>query len=251
MTAAARARDAVGPSTTLALSYGLLLRLMARRARLIGLGLLGLVIVVAGWAVGRAVDDVDRAEAGVQIISNLGLGVLIPVVALVFASASLGDLREDRTLVYLWLRPMDRWPVVVAAAAASVTIAAPLTLVPTALGAALTGAGGTLVVAAVASGLLAVVTYSAVFVLVGLVLRRALVWGLLYVLIWEGFVALAGAGAARVAIRAYTRSLLSHIADVDLDTLTMPPAVAVIVPLAVSAVAILVASRRLDRMDID
>lgn len=251
MTTAMPSRHTVGPAATLALSYRLLLRLMARRARLIGLGLLGLVIVIAGWAVGQAVDDGDRAEAGVQIISNLGLGVLIPVVALVFASASLGDLREDRTLVYLWLRPVDRWPVVVAAVAASVTIAAPLTLVPTALGAALTGVGGALVVGAVVAGLLAVVTYSAVFVLVGLVLRRALVWGLLYVLIWEGFVALAGAGAARVAIRAYTRSLLSHIAAVDLDTLTMPPAAAVIVPLAVSAAAILLAARRLDRMDID
>lgn len=244
-------RRPVGGPAALALSYRLLVRLMARRGRLIGLGLLGVVVVVAGWAVGRLVDDADRAEAGVQIISNLGLGVIVPIVTLVFASASLGDLRDDRTLVYLWLRPFDRWPLVVAAVAASVTIAAPLTVVPTVAGAALTGAGGALVVGALASGLLAVVTYSAVFVLVGLVLRRALVWGLLYVLIWEGFVALAGAGAARVAIRAYTRSVLSRIADVDIDTLTMSLPVAVVVPLAVAVVATLLAARRLDRMDID
>lgn len=253
MTASSAAveRRPVAGAAALALSYRLLVRLMARRGRLIGLGLLGVVVVVAGWAVGRLVDDADRTEAGVQIISNLGLGVIVPIVTLVFASASLGDLRDDRTLVYLWLRPFDRRPVVLAAVAASVTVAAPLTVVPTVAGAALTGAGGALVVGALVSGLLAVVTYSAVFVLVGLVLRRALVWGLLYVLIWEGFVALAGAGAARVAIRAYTRSVLSAIADVDIDTLTMSLPVAVVVPLVVAVVATLLAARRLDRMDID
>ena len=31
------------------------------------------------------------------------------------ALAALGDMREDGTLVYLWLRPMDRWAIVVGA----------------------------------------------------------------------------------------------------------------------------------------
>ena len=44
---------------------------------------------------------------------------VLPVVALVFAGAAIGDLRDDKTLVYLWLRPMDRWPIVVGAALAA------------------------------------------------------------------------------------------------------------------------------------
>ena len=64
------------------------------------------------------------------MISDLGFTTLVPIVALVFASAALGDMREDGTLVYLWLRPMDRWPVVVGAWLASITVSLPLTLVP-------------------------------------------------------------------------------------------------------------------------
>ena len=43
-------------------------------------------------------------------MSNLGFTMVVPIVALVFATAAFGDLKEDSTLVYLWLRPMDRWP---------------------------------------------------------------------------------------------------------------------------------------------
>ena len=39
------------------------------------------------------------------------------------------NLRDDKTLVYLWLRPMDRWPIVVGAAMAAATLAAPITIV--------------------------------------------------------------------------------------------------------------------------
>ena len=41
-------------------------------------------------------------------MDSYGLSLLIPVVALVFASAALGYLAEDGTLVYLWLRPLAR-----------------------------------------------------------------------------------------------------------------------------------------------
>ena len=43
---------------------------------------------------------------------------------------------------------------------------------------------------------IAVIAYGALFVLLGLWVRRALVWGLAYILLWEGFVAIAGDNAA-------------------------------------------------------
>ncbi len=52
-------------------------------------------------------------------MASVGFGLVLPVVALVFGGAALGELREDKTLVYLWLRPMDRWPIVVGAAGAA------------------------------------------------------------------------------------------------------------------------------------
>ena len=52
------------------------------------------------------------------------------------------------------------------------------------------------------AGSLAVIAYGALFVLLGLWVRRALVWGLAYVLLWEGFIAVAGNNAPRLAMRA-------------------------------------------------
>ena len=45
------------------------------------------------------------------------------------------------------------------------------------------------------------------FVALGLKLPRALAWGLAYILIWEGAVANAGAGLAKLALRLSTRSI--------------------------------------------
>ncbi len=131
----------------------------------------------------------------------------MPVVSLVFASAALGDVAEDGTLVYLWLRPYPRWQLAVAAFAASVTVVVPVAVLPLVIAAALTGEGGRLVAAAAAGGLLATIAYSAVFCGLGLRVRRALAWGLAYLLIWEQAVARVSHGAARASLFVNTRSL--------------------------------------------
>ena len=72
------------------------------------------------------------------------------------------------------------------------------------------------------SVLVGVATYSAIFVALGVRFRRALIWGLAYILLWEGFVATAGAAAAKLAVRSYTRSILSEYTGVGIKLATMP-----------------------------
>jgi ABC-2 type transport system permease protein len=90
-----------------------------------------------------------------------------------------------------------------------------------------------------------------VFTLLGVWLRKVIVWGLAYILIWEGFIALGGAGVARFAIRKYTRSILVDRTGVDLDLADFSTPVGIIVPLAVAAVALALGSWRLSNQDID
>jgi len=238
----------VAPWSALTLSYRVVLRQLTSRGRLIALTALALVATVAGIALGQADADL---EAGVRLISGLGFAVIIPVVSLVFGGAAIGDLRDDKTLVYLWLRPMDRWPIVVGAFAAAVTLTAPITLVPVVAAAALAGSGGGLVAATIIAGLVAVVSYCAIFTMLGVALRRVIVWGLAYILIWEGFIALGGAGVARFAIRKYTRSIIVDRTGIDLDLADFSQTTGIIVPLIAAVVALAVASWRLARQDID
>jgi ABC-2 type transport system permease protein len=231
------------------LVYGLVLRQLGTRGRIIALSALSLVAPIAGLLLGSSGDA--TVDDGVQLIASIGFAVVVPVVALVFAGASLGDLRDDKTLVYLWLRPLDRWPVVVGAALAAATLAAPITLIPVVLAAAATGVGHGIVWSTALAGVVAVVSYVSIFTLFGVWLRRFIVWGLAYILIWEGFIALAGAGVARFAIRKYTRSILVDVTGADLRVADFSLAVGVIVPLLAAVAAIALASWRLARQDID
>jgi ABC-2 type transport system permease protein len=234
---------------SVAVVWRLVLGQQAARGRVVALGALGLVAVVIGAGIGFG-DTTDRVGAAVRLVDVFGLTLFAPVATLVFAAAALGDPWDDGTLVYLWLRPVRRSAVVLGAFGATLTVALPLVVTPVVVGAALARAGGATVVAALAATSLAVVAYAALFTLVGLFVRRSLVWGLVYVLIWEGFVALAGAGAARLALRAYTRSLVSAVTGEDLRLAEYAPLTAVAVPLAVAVVALVAATRRLVRMEV-
>ncbi len=242
-------RSPVGAGRALTIAYGVTLGQLRSPGRIIALFLLSLTSTIAGFAVGTSdTADVDRAAA---VIANLGFAVVIPVVCLVFGGGALGDLRDDKTLVYLWLRPMNRWPVVVGAALGALTMSAPITLPPVIAGAALTGVGDGLVGATVLASVVAVVAYSSIFTMLGVLLRRHIVWGLAYILIWEGFIALGGPGVAQFAIRKYTRSILADATGADLSGADFSTAAGVIVPLVVSVAVLAIASWRLANHDID
>ncbi len=238
----------VPAATAIALSYGVLIRQLTSRSRIIGLTLLALVAPISGFALGSADASLDDA---VRLVAGVGLGLVLPVVSLVFAGAAIGDLRDDQTLVYLWLRPMDRWPIVVGAALAAATLAAPITIVPVIAAAALTGAGSGIVTGTLLACVVGLVAYVGVFTLFGVWLKRFIVWGLAYILIWEGFIAQAGAGVARVALRKYTRSILVDRTGADLDLADFSLATAVVVPVVVAVAALAIATWRLSSQDVD
>lgn len=245
--------SSVQPVRAATLTYGLVAKQLVTRGRLVALTFVGALIALISFLVGRAETDggaVDELESGVGLISVLGFGLLVPIVSLVFASAALGDMREDGTLVYLWLRPMDRWPVVVGAWSAAITVSLPLTLVPLVVSAILLDVGGGLVGATVLAALVGTIAYSALFVLVGLLVKNAIVWGLLYILIWEGFVAAFGGLAAKLAIVGYTRSIITDRTGVDLELGDLPLASAVAVPLVVTVAVLALASARLRSMEV-
>jgi ABC-2 type transport system permease protein len=229
--------------------YALMLRQQVTRVRLLALLALGIIGVVVGAAIGAA-GTFDPTAAGTRFLDAFGLSLFVPVTVLVFASAAFGDPTEDETLVYLWLRPVPRWQLVIAAFLSSVTISWPLVVGPLAFAAAATGGGADLVVGVVVASTVSVVGYAAVFVALGLRVRRALVWGLLYIFIWEGFVATANLSAARLALRSYSRSLLADHTGVSLPLADFTTTAAVAVPIGVAVVGLVYASWRLAHQDV-
>ena len=229
--------------------YRIILRMQATPGRLAFLGLLGLVGVIVGLAIGVG-DVFDRLDAGTNLINAFGLSLYAPVATLVFASAALSDPVDDGTLVYLWLRPVPRWRIGLAALLATWTVTFPMVLGPLVLAAALSGGGPALVRGTLLSAGIAVIAYGALFVLLGLWVRRALLWGLAYILLWEGFVAIAGENAQRLAIRSYTRSLLRDATGVDLFLADIGHVASIVVPLVVAVIAFALTAWRLRRTEV-
>ena len=253
-------RRRVGAVRATALCYRVLVRQIVSVGRLAALGALGAIMILVGWVVGNSSDRADTQTAGAlfdgaSYADGFGLIVIVPIVSLVFAAASLGDARDDGTMVYLWLRPIGRLPLAVAAAAAAVTAALPLCVIPTVAGGWLAsdfvaGSGG-VALGALAAAALGTVAYSCLFVLLGLLFRKAVLWGIAYVLLWEGLAVGLGEFAERLSLRGYARSLLAQIADVDLGFETYRLATAVIVLAAVSVASLGLAALRLRRLNVD
>ena len=131
------------------------------------------------------------------------------------------------------------------------TIVVPVTVTSLGLLAAIgTGLDGQVVTAAMASTALAGLAYVSVFVAVGLLIRRALLWGLVYVFIWEFFVARAGAGAARLSINSYAASILSRLTDQEIRLADRGLTTSYVVLGAVTAVAVVFTTWRLRRANV-
>ena len=182
----------------------LFLRLLATKGRLLALSGLTIVMLLLAFITGRSSTPINDTWT---LFRSFGLSGIIPIAALVMGSSAFGDLIDDRTLVHLWLRPANRALIVAAAWMAAVLVCIPFTVVGITVSLALAKMPGGAILGGSLSALLGTLAYTAVFLALGLKLRRALPWGLAYILIWEGVLANAGQGLARFALSLSTRSV--------------------------------------------
>ncbi len=230
--------------------YRLFLRNQLTTGRLVLIGALTAIALIIGFAVGTS-DPFDPVDAATGIVWFFGIGLMVPIISLVLASSALGDLQADETLVYLWHRKTPRWQLAAAAWLAPATIAVPATAIGLSLCAVLVaGFNAKVFFGTLLAVVVAAIVYSAAFTLLGLLFRRALIIGLMYLFIWEQFMARAGGGAATLSINTYPSSILAKITDIELFLADRSIATGVIVPIVISLLALFFTSWRLDRMDV-
>ncbi len=229
--------------------YSLFMRSIASRGRLLTLGLLSILGIGIAIVVARA-TDIDHDAAAVEFTTEFGLTLLLPLGCLVFASAAFGDLREDQTMVYLWLRPTPTPISVLGAFGAACTAAGPFTILALTVAAGVIGSER-VVLGTLLATTLGALAYCGVFLALGLRVRHALAWGLAYILIWEGYVASVGGFPNKLAVRTYTRSALVHTVDIEPNFDEVAYAPSIIVPIAVTIAALTYAVHRFRTQDVD
>jgi len=246
------------------------IRQTLRPRRAIGLGLLSAsaaftyLLTVLGSSASRGTDQFARDQA-FDIFVGMTIGtfmnIIVPVVTLIIAASVLGDERRDGTMSFLVLRPISRFMIGVSKVVAAFVESFALT----GLGAAALG-----IVSAIrlesfdyffpllVGTAIATASYSAVFVPLGYLLKRATLIGLTYVFIWENGIggvvpAVAGISPWRIGISAMAGlapdRFLEDLPDFAIGTITPGAGGAVIkaiVLIALSAAAVAAILQRRD-----
>jgi ABC-type transport system involved in multi-copper enzyme maturation permease subunit len=201
--------------------------LWSRRTIFMGL-VVGLPVVVA--ALVRALvmlgAPLDRTLAGPAIFGLMiwafFVHFTVPVLATFYGTALIADEVEDKTLTYLFTRPIPRGAVLIgkylAYLACTVFVVLPsvvlvwLLIVP--IRGSLGAAFPDLVVdlGLLASGL---AVYGALFALVGAVLKRPLLFGLMFVFGWELLVLAVPGYLKRLTVAYYLEGLVPHAVPGD------------------------------------
>ncbi|HEX8395520.1 MAG TPA: ABC transporter permease subunit [Longimicrobium sp.] len=210
------------------------------------------VVLVAWLPVGLALmvralsDDTydERMEGLLVLYQMLVVRVLLPLAALVIGTSVFGGEIEDGTVTYVLGKPVARWRIiltrVVAAALATAAVVVPPTV---ATGLVMLGRldHTNVVWGFTSSVMVGGALYCALFVALSLRTRRALVAGLLYVIMWEGTLGGLFAGTRALSIREYTLAMADAISTVrgSLFTALLPGQTALIMgALVIAAIAV-------------
>ena len=214
-----------------------------------------LALIPVGLAFVPGGDGADGREDFINgLLDGLLVGVIMPLVTMALATAAFGNEIEDKTLSYVFLKPVARWRIAVPKFLASVVIAAPLALVSGALATYIGTDGDLRTTLAVSAALLVgVIAYASVFTWAGLATSRALPFAIVYVFLWEGLLSTFIGGVRYLSVRGYTLAIMNGLDENGLETLgdrVIEFPAAVVGAVLVTAVFLWLTVYRLRKMDV-
>jgi ABC-2 type transport system permease protein len=192
----------------------------------------------------------DAANLTARLLDTIVVRTVLPVVAVVLGTSVLGSELEDGTAVYLLVKPIARWRIVVAKYLVAGGATAVLVAL-SALGTGLVVGGGRGAESVAVAGAVAVAiggfVYVSLFLALSVVTSRALVLGLAYTLIWEGTLAGLLEGTQVLSIREYTLAIARGLIGGDGAgiNVSLAASTAVVLSAVVLLAGLVVASRRL------
>ena len=180
-----------------------------------------------------------------RVLGDFGFSVLLPFTALIVGTGVLGAEIDDGSAIHLLATPVRRSTIVLTKFAVAAAVTTLFAAVPELLAGLLAPSGDKLAVALFAGALVGSVIYSAVFVLASVLTTRAIAYGLLYVLIWEGLLSNLVGGARILSIAHYCLGIANAIRPDQNLQAGLSLATSVTLGAIVTAGALILATRRL------
>ncbi|MFD5394614.1 ABC transporter permease subunit [Streptomyces sp. NPDC127097] len=173
--------------------------LLGRRRALILFALPALLVLLAVAV--RVLAGADDATAG-GILGGFALGTMVPLIGVIAGTGAIGPEIDDGSVVYLLAKPVPRPTIILTKLLVAIGVTVAFSALPVLLaGFLLNGNSQQMAVGYAVAAAVASVAYSALFLLFGTVTRHAVVFGLVYALIWETFVGTLIPGAKTLSIQ--------------------------------------------------
>jgi len=147
-----------------------------------------------------------------DLLGAFGIAILMPLLSLIAGTGSIGPEIDEGSIVYLLAKPLNRHSIIVTKLAVAVGVVIAFGVLPIAIaGVVLTGGFGRVTIAFTIGALAAGVAYSALFLLLAVVTRNAVVVGLIYALIWESLVGGLVPGAQTLSVQQWSLAVVTEI----------------------------------------
>jgi ABC-2 type transport system permease protein len=214
---------------------------LGRRRALLLLLLPGVMLLLAAgirWALSFDSDPSTITDVSAGFLQGLALGTVVPMLGLITGTGVIGPEIDDGSIVYLLAKPISRPSIVITKLLVAIACLAAFAALATFLaGLILSGTDENLAIAFGVGALMASVTYAAVFLLLAVVTRHAVVVGLIYALIWESLVGSFVPGARALSIQQWGLAIADRIASPDAVTadVDLPVAVVLLVVTTIAA----------------
>jgi ABC-2 type transport system permease protein len=188
---------------------GLLGRRRALLLMTMPLLLLALAILIRALA---GQDDSVTAN----VAGGLGVSLFVPLLGVVAGTGAIGPEIDDGSIVYLLAKPLSRHSIATTKALVAMTVIVLFSAVPALLaGLIMSGTDNDIAVGLFVGAACGGIAYGALFLLLAVVTRSAVLVGLVYALIWETLVGNFVPGARTLSIAQWSGSITEAIIGKD------------------------------------
>ncbi|MZD04293.1 ABC transporter permease subunit [Streptomyces sp. SID5785] len=203
------------------------------------------VLLVAISALVRGLTGADDQTAS-DVLGGFALATMVPLIGVIAGTGAIGPEIDDGSVVYLLSKPVKRPTIIFTKLIVAVGVTMVFSAVPTLIaGLILNGNGQQIAVAYTVAALVASIAYAAIFLLLGTVTRHAVVFGLVYALVWEALFGSLVSGARTLSVQQWSLAVAQKVAGGDLVTSDVGLPLATVLLVGVTVLATWYAGQKL------